>query len=481
MPFIEDFEKEAERFLTKYEYANAIENPQRIDIRTIVSKDMSLDIVDTEKLSPDYSVQGIIAFSAGIVEVYDLDERGYVGYEAETPTVLIDYDLSNTVYMNLILAHEAFHWYKHRHYFIYRNTHDSGSEFAFRCDKKYAQSNAKSDWSDEQKMEWQARKIAPMILMPKKSLIKKVYELTKWQRGEASIGIEQERCLINDIASFYGVTAYVAAKRMSDIGYFLSVEHSYSNCVSNSGNKRKWERKPEYRITKKEAFELYCINEVFRDFLDSGMFRYSGFGITTRIQTRGLDSIDYLAFNKVIKPVAECETVKGVMFHKNQTYEEKHSFRNTPQNAELYNKLQAYEQQFYRIHNRNITNAKTGNELLFQYMQDAKWNTSIFQEKTLLGPMDYTRIQKKDYRFKVPAYVAMAVGLCLSIQEFQEVLQQVGLNLIRGDKQHDAYAFLLATMNGASIDECNAFLESIGVETLGTHERETTWSGNIFK
>ena len=64
---------------------------------------------------------------------------------------------------------------------------------------------------------------------------------------------------------------------------------------------------------------------------------------------------------------------------------------------------------------------------------------------------------------------------------FEEILQQAGLNLKRGDKQHDANAFLLTVMNGESIDECNDFLESIGVETLGTHERSTTWSGNNFK
>ena len=481
MPFIEDFEKEAELFLTKYEYKDAIENPQAIDINRIVSHDMSLDIIDTEKLSPDYSVQGIIALSAGIIEVFDFDEGGYLGYEVELPTVFVDSDYMASAYRNVILAHEAFHWYKHRHYFVYRNKQDSGSEFAFRCNKKYAQVNISDEWTDEQKMEWQARKIAPMILMPKKALIKKVCELADWKIGEESIGVERERILIRNIADFYDVPIYVAAKRMADIGYILATDNAYVKKELNTASRRMHESKPLYKISPKEAFELYCRNELFRDFLDSGLFRYSGYGIAARIQTRAIGDIDCLAFRKVMQPIGTDESSRDVMFQKRQTYEEKYSFRNTPHNAELLDKLQAYERQFYFIHDRNVATTKTANELMLQYMQNVKWNTSIFQEKTLLSAMDYTRIQNKDHPFKLPAYVAMAVGLNLTLQEFQEILQQAGLNLKRGDKQHDAYAFLLTVMNGKSIDECNDFLESIGVKTLGTHERSTTWSGSNFK
>lgn len=481
MPFIEDFEKEAELFLTKYEDEDAIETPQVIDINKIVSKDMSLDVIDTEKLSSDYSVQGIIALSAGIVEVFDFDESGYLGYEVEVPTVFVDSDYSASAYRNVILAHEAFHWYKHRHYFLYRSKHDLGSEFAFRCNKKYAQVDANNEWTDEQKMEWQARKIAPMILMPKKALIKKVYELANWKIGEGSIGVERETILIRNIANFYNVPIYVAAKRLVDIGFALSADDTYVSKELNTTSRHMRESKPLYKISKKEAFELYCRNELFRDFLDSGLFRYSGFGITARIQTRAVGDIDYLAFRKIKQTTGSHEAADGVMFQKRQTYEEKYSFRNTPHNAELFDRLQAYERQFSSIHDRNVATAKTANEMMFQYMQNAKWNTSIFQEKTLLSAMDYTRIQNKDYKFKLPAYVAMAVGLNITLQEFQEILQQAGLNLKRGDIQHDAYAFLLTIMNGVSIDECNEFLESIGVETLGTHERSTTWSGSNFK
>ncbi len=92
--------------------------------------------------------------------------------------------------------------------------------------------------------------------------------------------------------------------------------------------------------------------------------------------------------------------------------------------------------------------------------------------------MDYTRIQKPEHTFKLPAYVAMAVGLQLSVTEFQDAIKHSGLCLIEGDKKHDAYSFILSVMQGKDIDECNEFLESVGIEPLGTHTREDY--GNCF-
>lgn len=71
MHYVQDLEKEAEDFLRKYKCADAIDTPRCIPIRDIVTRLMSLDIVDTEYLSYDGSVQGAIAFTNGIIDVYD--------------------------------------------------------------------------------------------------------------------------------------------------------------------------------------------------------------------------------------------------------------------------------------------------------------------------------------------------------------------------------------------------------------------------
>ena len=108
-----DFEKEAEAFLRKYNCADAIETSRPIPIKDIATKLMFLDVIDTEYLSPDESVQGAITFTKGIVEVYDWSGQEYVGYEIDHPAIFIDTDIFNPGMYNNTLAHESFHWWKH--------------------------------------------------------------------------------------------------------------------------------------------------------------------------------------------------------------------------------------------------------------------------------------------------------------------------------------------------------------------------------
>ena len=221
-PFIKDFEAEAEKFLIKYGYEDALTDPRPIDIRDIVTRCMSLDVVDTESLSPDYSVQGIITFSKGIVQVYDWGEEEYVGYEVEAPTVFIDADIMSEGYINKLLAHEAFHWYKHRQYFVYQKSHCLGDAFAFRCDKHYSKDVSDSGWSDEETMEWQARKIATMLLLPRNALMNKVRELSGWEKNGEALDDQEEKHVISALASFFCVTEYTVARRLYDLGYAVS-------------------------------------------------------------------------------------------------------------------------------------------------------------------------------------------------------------------------------------------------------------------
>ena len=151
MSFVEDFEAEAELFLRRY-CKDVLDSPQATPIRDIAQKQMNLDIVDTERLSPDDNIQGAIAFKAGIIEVYDWSSEEYIGYEVTQPTIFLDSDILNPGRANNTLAHECYHWYKHRAYFRYQSTHNLGSEFAFRC-LTAGQRERNEQWSDIEKME----------------------------------------------------------------------------------------------------------------------------------------------------------------------------------------------------------------------------------------------------------------------------------------------------------------------------------------
>lgn len=106
-----------------------------------------------------------------------------------------------------------------------------------------------------------------------------------------------------------------------------------------------------------------------------------------------------------------------------------------------------------------------------KYMDAAHWNTSIFQSKTLLAPMDYTRVYQ-NHKFKVPSYTAMAVGLKLTLHETEEALRFSGLGYDNSDDTDCAYMYILSAFHGCPIDECNVVLEKLNVKPLGTKPKK---------
>ncbi len=470
--FVDDFEEESERFLIEFGYQDALTNPQPIDIRDIVTRIMSLNIIQNEKLSPDFTVQGIITFSKGIVQVYDCQEMEYVGYEVESPTVFIDADILSDGCINEILAHEAFHWYKHRKYFVCKNN-DKRTGFAFRCDSRYSMDKSEDGWSDEETMEWQARKIAPMLLLPRQALINKAHDLAGWKIDYELPGVNEQKKVIAKLAAFFHVTDNMIVRRLQDLGYGVSDEGHYVtyHMAKSERGKVCVDGYQNPRILLKDAFELYRENVLFRSYIDTGFFKYRSIAFFSVFQLRSADIPDYLTFGEKLIPQKDNDSSDPVMFYQDQRYVKKKTFSDTPQNQEVLDRTSHFIRQYEDMHERKSLNAISANKMICSYMEQAKWNVTIFQEKTLLSPMDYTRLHQ-EHKFKLQSYVAMAVGLGLSLSEFQNVIKQAGMILKDGDKTDDAYSFILSTMQGMGIDECNDFLEEIGVSKLGTHSKD---------
>jgi Zn-dependent peptidase ImmA (M78 family) len=275
MPFVEDFEAEAETFLRKY-CKEVLDSPQATPIRDIAQKQMNLDIVDTESLSPDDSIQGAIAFSAGIIEVYDWSSEEYIGYKVSQPTVFLDADIINPGRANNTLAHECYHWYKHRAYFRYQSTHSLGAEFAFRC-LTAGQRGHNEQWSDIEKMEWQARTIAPKILMPRCTVRMLLSERLGASRS-GNFQMSALKAVVEEIAEIYNVSRQSAAIRVSELGYPEAVElYNNETIVIDRRHRRsstaaKFHQQPIDEVT---AFQLYMSNELLKSTLDTGAFCYA--------------------------------------------------------------------------------------------------------------------------------------------------------------------------------------------------------------
>lgn len=490
MPFVEDFEAEAEAFLRKY-CKEVLDSPQATPIREIAQKQMNLDIVDTESLSPDDSIQGAIAFTAGIIEVYDWSSEEYIGYEITQPTVFLDSDILNPGRANNTLAHECYHWYKHRAYFRYRNTHKLGSEFAFRC-LSVEQRERNEQWSDIEKMEWQARTIAPKILMPQCTVRMLISERLG---NDCNDNIQQSalKVIVEEIARIYNVSRQSAAIRVSELGYTQVLELYNSEAVvtdrqhHKSSTAAKFHQQP---IDEVSVFQLYMSNEFLKATLDTGAFCYAEGFFVLRDEKYVLPSDDTLYLTEYARlHLSECTldfsyklvcsrtSVRDVqyMFRTDAEYKKLPSYDSNTQNMDEYNKalakaLNDADSEFQAQLKRNRLVNETTSQRMCKYMDAAHWNTSIFQSKTLLAPMDYTRVYQ-NHKFKVPSYTAMAVGLELTLHETEEALRLSGLGYDNSNDTDYAYMYILSAFHGCSIDECNAVLEKLNAKPLGTKSK----------
>lgn len=491
MPFVEDFEAEAEAFLRKY-CKKVLDSPQATPIREIAQKQMNLDIVDTESLSPDDSIQGAIAFTAGIIDVYDWSSEEYIGYEVTQPTLFLDSDILNPGRLNNTLAHECYHWYKHRAYFRYQNTHDLGSEFAFRC-LVAGQRNHDEQWSDVEKMEWQARTIAPKILMPRCT----VQMLLTERLSDMSDGSVQPlalKMIVEEIAKVYKVSRQSAAIRVSELGYPQAVE-LYDNetlvIYPQQRRKSKAAKLHQQPIDEVSAFQLYMSNEFFKATLDTGAFCYAEGYFVLRDEKYVLPGEDSIILTEYArKHLSECTldfSYKLVsnrlanqdtryMFRADTEYKKLPVFDSNTQNMDEYTKameraLNAASNEFQEQLKRNRLVNETTSQRMCKYMDAAHWNTSIFQSKTLLAPMDYTRVYK-NHKFKVPSYTAMAVGLELTLHETEDALRLSGLGYDNSNDTDFAYMYILSAFHGCPIDECNLILEKLNIKPLGTKSQK---------
>ena len=496
--YVLDLEEEAELFLKKYECADAIETPRPIPIRDIATRLMSLEIIETEYLSSDESVQGAIAFSPGIVDVYDWSQRKYIGYEVRFPSLFVDADITNEGRINNTIAHECYHWWRHRNYFNYERIHKQRTEFGIRCERNMPKQHTdKKKYSDVENMEWQARTIAPLILMPSKATAKKIDEL---YLELASEGNQQQRQyvtpeVIRRLALYYNVSKQMATIRMAKLGYKEAEE--YTGYDESEGTQKRLRKRSTHAKSHQQpidlltAFRLYFENEFLRTTIDTGAFCFAD-GYFVLKNEKYISDVDGIHLTEYAKNhLAECtldfstslvgeatRTSSGetqMMFRSDTVFKKEKSFDSNTQNTEMFNKAVEFEKQFK--HSRE--HHQTANERLLAYMDEKKWQKYHFMQYTHLDEMHYSRIKKPDYKFKKPALISIGVGLGLYLTDMEEILDLAGQSFSPTDICDQAYKYLFTAFQGKDIDECNEFLKQINesnenakIPLLGTKQQK---------
>ena len=258
----------ASAFLSKY-CAEALIKPIPVPIVKIAEEDLHLHLVHGKCITQDFSVFGEICFSGGTVDVYDLDRKTYAPIDVQRGTIIIDaytFWERNIGCVNNTIAHEVFHWYAHRLYAATKKLLRKKRVIVCRCPSDIVYPGENEPWTDEQRMEWQANKIAPRILMPYETFRMKVEELyQKYGYRESAEKNDILECVIDVLASFYKVSKQSAKIRMIDTGYpeATAVYNFESGAEPRFAN-----------ISARDAFYEYSDNTAFRDIIDSGLFVY---------------------------------------------------------------------------------------------------------------------------------------------------------------------------------------------------------------
>ena len=271
VPYIkkEDLEQEAEVFLKQY-CPEALERPMCVPISAI-AESMGLTIIQGRCLTDDFSIFGEICFSAGNVELLDLFKCSKSTVEVSRGTILIDaytFWERNLGCVNNTIAHEVFHWYKHRMYAAIKHILRKERFVACRCPSNAVYPEKDMPWTDEQRMEWQANSLAPRILMPLATFKVKVAELYDKYRiveeKDAQNSLLTE-LIAEELATFYAVSKQSVLIRMQEVGCSEAKVVLQFESIN----------KPHYDIEEADAFFVYSTNAELRRLLNDGLFVYA--------------------------------------------------------------------------------------------------------------------------------------------------------------------------------------------------------------
>lgn len=215
-----EFDYEATIFLEQY-YPQALKQPIAVPILNIARHKMGLRVVERH-LSEDFSILGQMCFTSGVAEIYDKDNDEYREVKVRYGTMIIDPDTiirRNEGCKNNTISHECFHWHKHRDYHIAISVVDPKKRIIKSSFTEISESS-RSLWTDDDWMEWQARGIAPRILMPvntftvmAEQIIAESKKVQAWSRHYWVVG---------QLAEFFNVSKQSAEIRLSELGMVVN-------------------------------------------------------------------------------------------------------------------------------------------------------------------------------------------------------------------------------------------------------------------
>ena len=507
------YDKVATDFLTHYGCAQYLTTPMPVPIFDIARKRVGLTVRTSQQLSENCDVLGTIAFFDGDVEVYDPGTKSYIAYAVKRATVLIDCTIANEGRANNTMAHECVHWHIHRHYFNLLHKKVDSADIAFRCPARISDGDEATQ--DEERMEKQARGVAPRILMPKVATKKKLQEIFEMHgyRDDMDNRFGVLTDIVDELAAFFHVSKQSAKYRMVDLG-FLSFDDA-QEIYPYERNPAIWDfaehpltvkttsRPLTRHISHEHAFSEFSKNDGFRELLQSGMFRYvdNAFVINDPKYVHRADDGIYKLTAYAINHPQECtllfeytvsvtidpskfqSSMVGFLTRVETDYKKLPRYYPNVQNDTVYDTAKAKEQAIQKalqnVHEefgkfmtsrQAVAPATSFWERVEQIREAKGFSKNKFKNLSGLDDQTVSRLGKGG-TVTMRTGIAACFGLDLDVSESKELLALAKLALGK-DKESLAYEYVLSTFQGCSLDERNDVLQTVGVKHIGVRSKD---------
>ena len=484
----DQFEYEAEKFLTRY-CQEALDKPMRVPIETIAS-DMKLQVIEDVPLSDDLTYFGTIIFDNGNV----LDKHRKITIRnAKRGTVYLDPRVSyerSVGTKRTTLAHECFHWHRHQPYHVLMKMIGADDNLGKAIQCQIAANFMDSDkWKAVDWMEWQAKGVAPRILMPAKPTRVKADQLLAVYGGADNASIAAYENVIDELAELFDVSRQAAKVRLMDLGY-SKVEGAYPFVDGQYVHGYSFEagaldKNQTFTISYADLFKAYCFDREFKKLIDSGQFVFADRHLVlnnekyiSRDQSGNATLSEY-----ALSHMDEC----CVIFSKGYSYQSKYQgaryYTQFMRNAAPVENQVEYSFEL-NAHNKTlleqIKNAKRRSEAMRRYpgsfaetlvalQKERKLSKKQLAVRSLVGEKNIQRLRNdEEYPTSVQTVLALCVGLKLPLPEAEMFLGKTDFKLNSMKNEGYVYQCVLAACAENSIYEINEMLKENGITPLGS-------------
>jgi Zn-dependent peptidase ImmA (M78 family)/transcriptional regulator with XRE-family HTH domain len=510
--FRDNYDDVAEDFLRHYGYEQAVVNPMPVPIFEIARKRMSLEVITTQQLSVNRDILGTIAFEEGAVEVYDPGAETCISFGVKRGSVLIDRAINHEGRENNTMAHECVHWFLHRYYFDHLRKQSTDADIAFRCPIRGI-SDADDFTRDEERMEKQARGIAPRILMPKMAANKKIDELLSAfaDRDNSPNKIAVMTAVIDELAVFFHVSKQSAKYRMVELGKLGHQDaleiYGHYDYYDNSGIAWDFSTRPltvkttdrplTRHITLEESFYEFTRSAAFREILQDGLFRFveEAFVINDPKYIGRDENGDPRLTDYAIEHQQECTLLfeyavnlsygvtrnqqaasSGFLARIETEYKKLPRYVSNVNNdgvSDIAKALEAVKVNFDRFANerRALTPVADFWDRARQIMKAKRISLRTFKERSGLNDAAVSRLKLKKTAITLQVAIAVSFGLDLDLGDAEKLLALAKLAL-NDDEECLAYKFVLMNFKDCPLFEKNTILKKIGVKPIGTASKD---------